>query len=117
MNPSPTTTISHCLKVEGMQEVQPALNEFDSFHKSSKGCFKDCNSFDSVSIPQKEFTPSEEVDVAAKFSSLLVSVTKTSSILLIQQLAKGSQIAKSITASEIRLLAKTGKENCVAFIF
>ncbi|KAK7306681.1 hypothetical protein VNO77_44633 [Canavalia gladiata] len=199
MNPSPTTIMSHFLKVEGMQEVLPALHEFDSFPESGRECSEDCNSFGSVSVPIRhkrikrqlflsimnlkeeslelntqrrkerkwtiegieglgesmnlsgspgndikmlaltqdekhetelsefiswiwaseieldlslEFTPSQEVGVASKFSSFLVSVTKTSSILLIQQLANGLQTAKTVTAGETRLLAETGKENC-----
>ncbi|KAB1221543.1 U-box domain-containing protein 17 [Morella rubra] len=54
---------------------------------------------------------SETFAAAASPSRAAVEATRATAALLIQQLADGSQDAKTVAAREIRLLAKTGKEN------
>uniref|UniRef100_A0A5B6YHU6 RING-type E3 ubiquitin transferase n=1 Tax=Davidia involucrata TaxID=16924 RepID=A0A5B6YHU6_DAVIN len=65
------------------------------------------------------FDPPEsaaETFPAASASKAAIEANKATAALLIQQLANGSQGAKTIAAREIRLLAKTGRENraCIA---
>lgn len=48
---------------------------------------------------------------AASPSKAALEANRATAALLIKQLANGTQIAKTIAAREIRLLAKTGKEN------
>lgn len=63
------------------------------------------------------YDPPETTDVSAEsFASALpsraaIEANKATAELLIQQLANGSACAKTLAAREIRLLAKTGKEN------
>ncbi|KAE9610402.1 putative aminoacyltransferase, E1 ubiquitin-activating enzyme [Lupinus albus] len=63
------------------------------------------------------YDPTEVVDASAETfasacpSRAVLEANRATSTLLIQQLADGSQPAKTIAAQEIRLLAKTGKEN------
>lgn len=63
------------------------------------------------------YDPPETTDVSAEsFASALpsraaVEANRATAELLIQQLANGSPRAKTVAAREIRLLAKTGKEN------
>ncbi|OAY26371.1 hypothetical protein MANES_16G042400v8 [Manihot esculenta] len=63
------------------------------------------------------YEPPENIDSSAEaFSAALptkaaLEANRATAALLIQQLADGSQVAKTIAAREIRLLAKTGKEN------
>ncbi|OIW00527.1 hypothetical protein TanjilG_24257 [Lupinus angustifolius] len=63
------------------------------------------------------YDPPEVVDASAEAiasacpSRAVLEANRATSTLLIQQLADGSQPAKTIAAREIRLLAKTGKEN------
>ncbi|KAE7996374.1 hypothetical protein FH972_001105 [Carpinus fangiana] len=53
----------------------------------------------------------ESFSTAAAPTRGAVEATRATATLLIQQLANGSQRAKTVAAREIRLLAKTGKEN------
>ncbi|XP_057948642.1 U-box domain-containing protein 17 [Malania oleifera] len=63
------------------------------------------------------FDPSECVDTsseafaATSATKAAIEANKATAALLIKQLASGSQGAKTVAAREIRLLAKTGKEN------
>ncbi|XP_059669527.1 U-box domain-containing protein 17-like [Cornus florida] len=63
------------------------------------------------------FDPPDSDDLCAESfaadsaSKATIEANKATVVLLIQQLANGSQGAKTIAAREIRLLAKTGKEN------
>ncbi|KAF2305340.1 hypothetical protein GH714_004080 [Hevea brasiliensis] len=63
------------------------------------------------------FEPPENTDSSAEaFAATLptkaaIEANRATARLLIQQLANGSQGAKTVAAREIRLLAKTGKEN------
>ncbi|XAR59265.1 Ubiquitin--protein ligase [Bertholletia excelsa] len=54
---------------------------------------------------------SPETFAAASASKAAIEANKATASLLIQQLANGSDRAKTIAAREIRLLAKTGREN------
>ncbi|XP_062096496.1 U-box domain-containing protein 17 [Humulus lupulus] len=49
--------------------------------------------------------------VAASPTKAALEANRATAALLIQQLANGSQVAKTVAAREIRLLAKTGREN------
>jgi len=53
----------------------------------------------------------ESFSAVAAPTRAAVEATRATATLLIQQLANGSQRAKTLAAREIRLLAKTGKEN------
>ncbi|KAK6917735.1 U-box domain [Dillenia turbinata] len=63
------------------------------------------------------FDPPESADTSAELAAMgsstraAVEANKATAGLLIQQLANGSQGAKTIAARELRLLAKTGKDN------
>ncbi|XP_027345486.1 U-box domain-containing protein 17-like [Abrus precatorius] len=63
------------------------------------------------------YDPPEVVDATAEMfasacpSKAALEANRRAATLLIQQLANGSQAAKTVAAREIRLLAKTGKEN------
>ncbi|CAK9152642.1 unnamed protein product [Ilex paraguariensis] len=61
--------------------------------------------------PPESVESSCETFAAASASKAAVEANKATAGLLIQQLANGTQSAKTIAAREIRLLAKTGKEN------
>ncbi|CAL5346221.1 unnamed protein product [Camellia sinensis] len=61
--------------------------------------------------PPENADSSAETFASASASKAATEANKATSTLLIQQLANGSQIAKTIAAREIRLLAKTGREN------
>ncbi|XP_071724984.1 U-box domain-containing protein 17 [Rutidosis leptorrhynchoides] len=52
-----------------------------------------------------------EASSAPSSSKAAIEANRATSLLLIQQLAHGSPGAKTVAAREIRLLAKTGKEN------
>ncbi|KAL2524282.1 U-box domain-containing protein 17 [Abeliophyllum distichum] len=54
--------------------------------------------------------------VAGSPSKAAMEASKATASLLVQQLANGTQSAKTVAAMEIRLLAKTGRENraCIA---
>lgn len=52
-----------------------------------------------------------ETFAAALPTKAAIEANKATAALLVQQLASGSQGAKTVAAREIRLLAKTGKEN------
>ncbi|KAL2473703.1 U-box domain-containing protein 17 [Forsythia ovata] len=54
--------------------------------------------------------------VAGSPSKAAIEASKATASLLVQQLANGTQSAKTVAAMEIRLLAKTGRENraCIA---
>lgn len=54
---------------------------------------------------------STEGFASASPSKAALEANRATAALLIQQLADGSQVAKTVAAREIRLLAKTGKEN------
>ncbi|WOG86572.1 hypothetical protein DCAR_0205787 [Daucus carota subsp. sativus] len=54
---------------------------------------------------------SSEMFAAPSASKAAIEANKATAQLLIQQLADGSQGAKTVAAREIRLLAKTGREN------
>ncbi|GKU94353.1 hypothetical protein SLEP1_g7856 [Rubroshorea leprosula] len=58
-----------------------------------------------------ETTEASAESFASVPSKAAIQANKATAELLIQQLATGSQGAKTIAAREIRLLAKTGKEN------
>ncbi|KAF3451326.1 hypothetical protein FNV43_RR07421 [Rhamnella rubrinervis] len=55
--------------------------------------------------------PSAENFSAASPSKAALEANRATAQLLIQQLENGSQVAKTVAAREIRLLAKTGREN------
>ncbi|KAL5576986.1 hypothetical protein UlMin_018685 [Ulmus minor] len=63
------------------------------------------------------YDPPEFVDTtaegfaAASPTKAALEANRATAALLIQQLANGSQVAQTVAAREIRLLAKTGKEN------
>ncbi|MBA0779126.1 hypothetical protein Gotri_003406 [Gossypium trilobum] len=63
------------------------------------------------------YDPTETGDASAEsFAAALpikaaIEANRATAVLLIQQLANGSQGAQTVAAREIRLLAKTGKEN------
>ncbi|KAK7359182.1 hypothetical protein VNO77_01130 [Canavalia gladiata] len=63
------------------------------------------------------YDPPEVVDASAEMFSLAcpskaaLEANRRTATILIQQLANGTQAAKTVAAREIRLLAKTGKEN------
>lgn len=62
------------------------------------------------------YDPVENVDsvesyAAASTSKIAIKVNKATTALLAQKLENGSEIAKVIAAREIRLLAKSGKDN------
>lgn len=63
------------------------------------------------------FDPSESTDTSAEIfaaaspTKAAIEANSATASLLIQQLANGTQAAKTIAAREIRMLAKTGKEN------
>ncbi|MBA0870648.1 hypothetical protein Goshw_015314, partial [Gossypium schwendimanii] len=63
------------------------------------------------------YDPTETSDASAEtFAAALpikaaIEANRATAVLLIQQLANGSQGAQTVAAREIRLLAKTGKEN------
>ncbi|KAK7400192.1 hypothetical protein VNO78_11392 [Psophocarpus tetragonolobus] len=63
------------------------------------------------------YDPPEGVDASVEMflsacpSKASLEANRATAMLLIQQLANGSQAAKTVAAREIRLLAKTGKEN------
>ncbi|XP_010242129.1 PREDICTED: U-box domain-containing protein 17 [Nelumbo nucifera] len=68
------------------------------------------------------FDPPENIDTPAEAVSTppstkaAIAANRATAELLIQQLSNGSQGAKTVAARELRLLAKTGKENraCIA---
>uniref|UniRef100_A0A5B6YHC9 RING-type E3 ubiquitin transferase n=1 Tax=Davidia involucrata TaxID=16924 RepID=A0A5B6YHC9_DAVIN len=66
--------------------------------------------------PPESASSAAETFPAASASKAAIEANKATAALLIQQLANGSQGAKTIAAREIRLLAKTGRENraCIA---
>ncbi|PON95824.1 Beta-catenin [Trema orientale] len=63
------------------------------------------------------YDPPECTDAAAESfaaaspTKAALEANRATAALLIQQLANGSQVAKTVAAREIRLLAKTGREN------
>lgn len=63
------------------------------------------------------FDPPENADysslnsICAQPSNAAIVATKATAILLVEQLEKGTPRAKTVAAWEIRLLAKTGREN------
>ncbi|KAL5774205.1 hypothetical protein ACOSP7_011762 [Xanthoceras sorbifolium] len=63
------------------------------------------------------YDPPETADASAEYfaaalpSKAAIEANRTTAELLIQQLACGSQGAKTVAAREIRLLAKTGRQN------
>ncbi|OAY24996.1 U-box domain-containing protein 17 [Manihot esculenta] len=61
--------------------------------------------------PPENTDSSAEAFAATLPSKAAIEANRATATLLIQQLANGSQGAKTIAAREIRLLAKTGKEN------
>ncbi|GFZ07142.1 plant U-box 17 [Actinidia rufa] len=61
--------------------------------------------------PPENAVSSAETFAGASASKAAVEANKATAALLIQQLASASQGAKAIAALEIRLLAKTGREN------
>ncbi|CAA3011859.1 U-box domain-containing protein 17-like [Olea europaea var. sylvestris] len=66
--------------------------------------------------PLESSDSSVESFVAGSPSKAAIEVSKATASLLVQQLANGTQSAKTVAAREIRLLAKTGRENrvCIA---
>ncbi|XP_057797640.1 U-box domain-containing protein 17-like [Salvia miltiorrhiza] len=65
--------------------------------------------------PENSDYPSE-CALAASMSNAAIEATKVTAHLLVEQLANGTPRAKTVAAMEIRLLAKTGRENraCIA---
>lgn len=65
--------------------------------------------------PENSDYPSESA-VAALLSKAAIEATKVTAHLLVEQLANGTPRAKTVAAMEIRLLAKTGRQNraCIA---
>lgn len=65
--------------------------------------------------PENSDYPCESA-VAASMSKAAVKATKVTALLLVEELANGTPRAKTVAAMEIRLLAKTGRENraCIA---
>ncbi|XP_047149096.1 U-box domain-containing protein 17-like [Vigna umbellata] len=61
--------------------------------------------------PPEGVDPSVEMFASACPSKASLVANRETAMLLIQQLADGSQVAKTVAAREIRLLAKNGKEN------
>lgn len=61
--------------------------------------------------PPEGVDPSVEMFASASPSKASLEANRQTAMLLIQQLADGSQVAKTVAAREIRLLAKNGKEN------
>ncbi|KAK7369161.1 hypothetical protein VNO80_11195 [Phaseolus coccineus] len=61
--------------------------------------------------PPEGVDPSVEMFASACPSKASLEANRETAMLLIQQLADGSQVAKTVAAREIRLLAKNGKEN------
>lgn len=61
--------------------------------------------------PESTDGSAESFSAAAAPTRGAVEATRATATLLIQQLANGSQRAMTVAAREIRLLAKTGKEN------
>ncbi|KAH1250847.1 U-box domain-containing protein 17 [Glycine max] len=61
--------------------------------------------------PPEGVDASVEMFVSACPSKASLEANRGATMLLIQQLADGSQAAQTVAAREIRLLAKTGKEN------
>jgi len=61
--------------------------------------------------PPEGVDPSVEMFASACPSKASLVANRETAMLLIQQLADGSQVAKTVAAKEIRLLAKNGKEN------
>ncbi|XP_014523519.1 U-box domain-containing protein 17 [Vigna radiata var. radiata] len=61
--------------------------------------------------PPEGVDPSVEMFATACPSKASLVANRETAMLLIQQLADGSQVAKTVAAREIRLLAKNGKEN------
>ncbi|GMP74215.1 hypothetical protein CsSME_00031692 [Camellia sinensis var. sinensis] len=61
--------------------------------------------------PPESADSTAETFAAASASKAAIEANKATAALLIQQLASGSQGAKTVAAREIRLLAKTGREN------
>ncbi|KAF6150205.1 hypothetical protein GIB67_023160 [Kingdonia uniflora] len=66
--------------------------------------------------------PMENTDITSEFvamassSKAAIEANKATTEILVQQLSNGTQGAKTVTARELHLLAKTGKENraCIA---
>ncbi|XP_054777184.1 U-box domain-containing protein 17-like [Prosopis cineraria] len=61
--------------------------------------------------PPEVIDPSVEIFASTSPTKAALEANRATASLLIQQLADGSQVAKTVAAREIRLLAKTGKEN------
>ncbi|XP_015958116.1 U-box domain-containing protein 17 [Arachis duranensis] len=61
--------------------------------------------------PPEVIDPSAETFASACPAKATMEANKATVALLIQQLANGSQSGRTVAAREIRLLAKTGKEN------
>ncbi|XP_028770127.1 U-box domain-containing protein 17-like [Neltuma alba] len=61
--------------------------------------------------PPELMDPSVEIFASTSPTKAALEANRATASLLIQQLADGSQVAKTVAAREIRLLAKTGKEN------
>ncbi|KAK4421135.1 U-box domain-containing protein 17 [Sesamum alatum] len=66
--------------------------------------------------PPENSDYSSETAVAARPSKAAIEVTKATACLLVEQLANGTLRAQTVAAREIRLLAKTGRQNraCIA---
>ncbi|KAG7959988.1 hypothetical protein I3843_10G097900 [Carya illinoinensis] len=62
-------------------------------------------------LPESTDSSGENFAAAASPTRAALEATRATAALLIQQLANGLQGAKTVAAREIRLLAKTGKEN------
>lgn len=61
--------------------------------------------------PPEVIDPSVEIFASTSPTKAALEANRATASYLIQQLADGSQVAKTVAAREIRLLAKTGKEN------
>lgn len=61
--------------------------------------------------PPEMMDPSLEIFASTSPTKAALEANRATATLLIEQLADGSQAAKTVAAREIRLLAKTGKEN------
>ncbi|KAK4259538.1 hypothetical protein QN277_005860 [Acacia crassicarpa] len=70
-------------------------------------CTAHGNSYD----PPEVIDPSVEFFASTSPTKAALEANRATASFLIQQLADGSQVAKTVAAREIRLLAKTGKEN------
>lgn len=70
-----------------------------------------CNAHGIPYDPPECSDASAEIFAAASPTKAALEANRATAALLIHQLANGSQVAKTVAAREIRLLAKTGREN------